>query len=136
MKEQIDSFFKKLRAKADEAEKRIKDLNAATKGTAEKAKTQAKAQLAALEEKAKQHRAKVEAAEAKAKEWLKAKKATTEEKIASWKAQQEVKKLDAHADIAEAYAAASMEAAASGIDEAHRAVVEAIGARLDAEAAK
>ncbi len=136
MNEQIDRFFSEVRAKVNEAEKRIKELNVAAKGAAENAKSQAKAQLATLEAKAKEHRAKAEAAEAKAKKWLEEKKATTAEKIANWKAQHETKRLAAYADLAEDYAAASIAAASSSIDEAERAVVEAIAARLEAGPSK
>lgn len=136
MREQIDHLFKEVRTKLDGAEKRIKDLNAAAKTAAERAKAQAKTQLATLETKAKEHHAKVEAAEAKAKKWLEEKKAAPADKIASWKAQHEVKRLDAYAKLAEDYAAASIGAATSAIDEAELAVVQAIDARLDADAAK
>jgi hypothetical protein len=67
---------------------------------------------------------------------LEEKKVATKEKIESWKAQQEVKRLDAYAKLAEDYAVASIAAAGSTVDEAARAVVEAIGARLDADSAK
>ncbi len=136
MNEQIDQFFEGLRTKVDEAERRVKDLNATAKTAAEKAQKQVTAQLATLDAKAKQHRANVEAAGAKAKQWLDEKKIATAAKIESWKAQQEVKLLAARAKLAEDYAAASITAAASAIDEAEGAVVEAIGARLDAEAVK
>jgi hypothetical protein len=136
MHEQIDHLFKEVRSKLDGAEKRIKDLNAAAKTAAEKARAQAKAEFGALETKAKEHRAKVEAAEAKAKKWMEEKKAATADKIASWKAQHEVKRLDAYAKLAEDYAAASIGAATSAIDEAEAAVVQAIDARLDADAGK
>jgi len=135
MNEKMDVFCKELRTKLDGVEKRIKDLNTGAKGATEKAKADAKARLAALADQAKAQRVKTQTAEAKAKEWLEEKKAVTAEKIANWKAQHEVKKLAAHADIAEDYAAASIDLAAGAIDEAERAAVEAISARLDANAA-
>ena len=133
--QQITQFFTELRTKVDEAEKRVKELSATAKTAADKAQSQAKAQLAGLEMKAKEHHAKLEAAEAKAKKWLEEKALATKEKIESWKAQQEVKRLDAYAKLAEDYAVASIAAAGSTVDEAARAVVEAIGARLDADSA-
>jgi hypothetical protein len=135
MNEKIDGFCKDLRAKLDGVEKRIKDLNAGAKSATEKAKLEAKAQLAALENRAKDQRAKVQSAEAKAKAWVEEKKTVTAEKIAGWKAQHEVKKLSAYADLAEDYAAGSIELAAPAIDEAERAAVEAISARIDADSA-
>jgi hypothetical protein len=136
MNEKIDGFCKELRTKLDGVEKRIKDLNAGAKQATEKAKVEAKAQLAALENRAKDQRAKVQAAEAKAKTWLDEKKTATSEKIAAWKAQHEVRKLAAHADGAEDYAVASTQLAAAAVDEAERAVVDAVVARMDADAAQ
>jgi hypothetical protein len=52
MNEKIDSFCKDLRAKLDGVDKRIKDLKAGAKSATEKAKVEAKAQLAALENRA------------------------------------------------------------------------------------
>jgi hypothetical protein len=46
--EKLDSFCKELRAKLDGVNKRISDLKAGAKSATEKAKVEAKAQLAAL----------------------------------------------------------------------------------------
>jgi hypothetical protein len=137
MIEKVDSFCKELRAKLDGVDKRIKDLKAGAKSATEKAKVEAKAQLAALENRARDQRAKVQATEAKTKAWFEEKKKTaTSENIAAWKAQRDVKRLAAHADSAEDYAVASMQLAAAAVDEAERAAVEAVVARMDADAAQ
>jgi hypothetical protein len=136
MNEKIESFSKELRTKLDGVDKRLKDLTASVKGATEKAKIEAKAQLAALESRAKEQHAKVQSTEAKTKAWLEEKKTATSEKIAAWKAQRDVKKLAAHADGTEQYAVASMRLAAAAVDEAERAAVEAVVARMDAETAQ
>ena len=136
MNEKIESFSKELRAKLDGVDKRLKDLTASAKGATEKAKVEARAQLAALESRAKEQHAKIQSAEAKTRVWLEEKKTATREKIATWKAQHDVKKLAAHADSAEQYAEASMRIAAASVDEAERAAVEAVVARIDAKAAQ
>jgi hypothetical protein len=136
MIEKVDSFCKELRAKLDGVDKRIKDLKAGAKSATEKAKVEAKAQLAALENRARDQRAKVQATEAKTKAWFEEKKTATSEYIAAWKAQRDVKRLAAHADSAGDYAVASMELAAAAVDEAERAAVEAVVARMDADAAQ
>jgi hypothetical protein len=136
MNEKIDSFSKELRTKVDGVDKRLKDLKAHAKDATEKAKVEAKAQLAALDNRAKDHRAKVQSAEAKTKAWIEEKKTATGEKIAGWKAQHDVKRLAAHANSAEHYAVASMELAAAAVDEAERAAVEAVVSRMDADAAQ
>ena len=135
MNEKIDNFWKELHTKLDGADKRFKDLKASAKGATEKAKVEAKAQLAALESRAKEQHAKVQSDEAKTRAWLEEKKTGTSEKIAAWKSQRDVKKLAAHADGTEQYAVASMRLAAAAVDEAERAAVEAVVARMDAEAA-
>lgn len=134
MNEKVDSFCKELRAKLDGVDKRIKGLKAGAESGTEKAKVEAKAQLAALENRARDQRAKVQATEAKTKAWFEEKKTATSEKIAAWKTQRDVKKLAAHADNAENYAVASMELAVAAVDEAERAAVEAVVARMDAVA--
>jgi exopolysaccharide biosynthesis protein len=136
MNEKIENLHKELRAKVDEADKQIKDLQASAKDATDKAKVEVKAQLAALDNRAKGQRAKLDAAEAKAKAWLNQKKLATSEKIAAWKAQREVSKLTAHADGAEQYAVTSMQLAVSAVDEAERAIVEAVVARMDADTAQ
>jgi hypothetical protein len=131
----IDSLCGELRTRLDAVEKRLKGLKADAKTATKKAKIEAKRQLAALERRANEQRAKVQAAEATAKTWLAAKKAATAGKIAAWKAKRDVKKLAAHADAAEDYAVACMQPAVSAVDDAERAAVEAIVARMDAETA-
>ena len=136
MNEKIDGFWKELRTKLDGVDKRLNHLKASAKGATEKAKIEAKAQLAVLESHVKEQHAKVQAVEAKTKAWLEEKKTATSDKIAAWKAQHDVKRLAAHADGAEQYAVASMRLAAATVDEAERAAVEAVVARMDAEAAQ
>ena len=125
MSEKFDSFCSELRTKINDADKRIKDLKAGVASTSEKAKLEAKAQLAALENKAR---------EAKVKSWVEEKKTMTQDKIAQWKEQRDVKRLGARADLSEHYAATAMEIAAAAVDEAERAAVEAVVARMDANA--
>src|SRR5262249_60905783 len=120
----------------DGMDKGLKDPTVSAKGATEKAKVEAKAQLAALESRAKEQHAKVQSAEAGTKAWLEEKKTATSEKIAAWKEQRDVKKLASLADSTEQYAMASMQLAAAAIDEAERAAVAAVVARIDADAAQ
>jgi hypothetical protein len=132
MSEKFDNFCSELRTKINDADKRIKDLKAGVASTSEKAKLEAKAQLAALENKAKEQKARTAAAEAKVKSWVEEKKTMTQDKIAQWKEQRDVKRLGARADLSEHYAITAMEIAAAAVDEAERAAVEAVVARMDA----
>src|SRR5258708_32345315 len=97
MSEKFDNFCSELRTKINDADKRIKDLKANAVGASEKAKVEAKAQLAALENKAKEQRARTTAAEAKGKTRVEEKKTLTHDKIASWKEQRDVKRLESRA---------------------------------------
>jgi len=136
MSEKFDNFCSELRTKINDADKRIKDLKANTVSVSEKAKVEAKAQLAALENKAKEQKTRTAAAEAKMKSWIEEKKTMTHDKIAQWKEQGDAKRLGARADLSEHYAVTAMEIAAATVDEAERAAVEAVVARLDADGIK
>ncbi len=133
MSEKFDNFCSELRTKINDADKRIKDLKASAVGASEKAKLEAKAQLAALENKAKEQKARTAAAEAKVKSWVEEKKTMTHDKIAQWKEGHDVKRLAARADLSEHYAITAMEIATAAVDEAERAAVEAVVARIDAD---
>ncbi len=133
MSEKFDNFCNELRTKINDADKRIKDLKASAVGASEKAKLEAKAQLAALENKAKEQKARTAAAEAKVKSWVEEKKTMTHDKIAQWKERHDVKRLAARADLSEHYAITAMEIATAAVDEAERAAVEAVVARIDAD---
>src|SRR5260370_2728177 len=136
MSEKFDNFCSELRTKINDADKRIKDLKANAVGATEKAKVEAKAQLAALENKAKEQKARTAAAEAKLKTWVEEKKTMTHDKIAQWKGQRDVKRLGARADLSEHYAATAMEIAATAGEDTERSSVEAVIARIDAERLK
>lgn len=68
------------------------------------------------------------------KDWAQQKKTNTSEKITEWRSQRQVKTLTDRADGAETYADAAIEVAIAAVDEAERAAVEAIVARMDADA--
>src|ERR1700730_15729287 len=111
MSEKFNNFCSELRTKINDADKRIKDLKANALGAGEKAKVEAKAQLAALENRAKEQKARTAAAEAKVKTWIEGKKTMTHDKIAEWKQQRDVKRLESHADLSKHYAVTAMEIA-------------------------
>jgi hypothetical protein len=136
MSQTSDTFSDKVRAKANDADKRLKELAANAEKTGQKAKANAKAYLDSLDAKIKAQQAQIEASQAKVKAWTQQKIAVTNDKIADWKARRELKKLSDHADGAERYAAATMEVAAAAVDEAERASVEAIVARIDSDTAE
>jgi len=131
MSEKFNNFCGELRIKINDADKRIKDLKANAVVASEKAKVEARAQLAALENKAKEQKARTVATEAKVKAWVEEKKTMTHDKE-----QGDAKRLAARADLTEHYAVTAMEIAAAAVDEAERAAVEAVVARMDADGIK
>lgn len=134
MSQKIGNLCDELRTKINDTDKRLKDLKASARDAGQKAKGEAKAHLDWLDKRVQEQRARIEASEAKVKAWAQEKKAATADKIAEWKAQREVKKLADRADGAEGYAVAAMQVAGAALDEAERAAVEAVIARLDADA--
>jgi hypothetical protein len=136
MSQTTDTFSDKLQAKVNDADKRLKDLDAKAEAKGEKAKADAKAYLDSLDAKMKAQQAQIQASAAKAKAWAQDKIAVNNQKIAEWKAQRQLKKLSDHADNAERNAAASIEVASAAIDEAEKATAEAIVARIDSDSAQ
>src|SRR5258708_38487582 len=118
MGEKFDKFCSDLRTKIDDADKHLKGLQASAKNAGQKARDDAKAHLAALENKAKDEQAKIEASKAKVKAWADGKKAITADKIAEWKAQRQGRELNDRADDAESYAGAAVQICAAAVDEA------------------
>ena len=66
--------------------------------------------------------------------WADDKKAEAKEAIDQWIEDGQTRKLVSRAETAENYAGVAIDVAQAGIDEAERMVLEAIAARLDAEA--
>jgi uncharacterized phage infection (PIP) family protein YhgE len=131
--EQLDNLRQQLRTKADDADKRLKGLEANLKASGEKAKNDAKTYLASLDSQIKGQQAKLQSAQANMKAWVQEKQKITSDKIAGWKAQMHATELTRYADLSEQYAAAATQVAVSAIDEAEKAIVDAIVARVDAD---
>ena len=67
MGEKFDKFCSDLRTKIDDADKHLKGLQASAKNAGQKARDDAKAHLAALEDKAKEQQAKIDESKAQVK---------------------------------------------------------------------
>ena len=136
MSEQVDNFRQQLRTKIDDADKRLKGLEANVKASGEKAKSDAKAYVASLDSQMKGQQAKLQAAQANIKAWIQERQKITSDKIAEWKTQMRVTELTRYADLSEQYAAAATQVAVSAIDEAEKAIVDAIVARMNADSSQ
>jgi hypothetical protein len=140
MSERVDKFCDGLRDWLNAVETRVQSVKAniqALPGKAEKA-----VQGTIDEARAKVHAQKerVEKTQASLKTWAEQKMAETREAVAEWKAKwkakREAKKLSARAERAEAYASDTVALALASIDEAEAAILDAVVARMDADAAK
>jgi hypothetical protein len=131
--EQVDNFRQQLRAKIDDVDKRLKGFEANVRTSGEKAKSDAKTYLASLDSQMKGQQAKLQAAQANMKAWIQEKQKITSDKIAEWKAQMKATELTRYADLSEQYAASATQVAVAAIDEAEKAIVDAIVARMNAD---
>src|SRR5215470_4351759 len=129
MSEKFDNVRREFHTKFNEADKHLNEIEASAKSTNEKTKAQLQAQLKSVESKVNEAKASAAAADAKMKSWVNEKKEMTQDAIAQWKAQRNAKKLEGRANRSEDYAVAAMQFAGAAIDEAERAVIEAVVAR-------
>lgn len=130
----IDNFTKQLHDNLEAVEDRAKSLKKSIQSAPKK--TQAEIQLKLDEAKTNLEAKKQEFDDYRAK--LKTQFAEKESEVKShveeWKTNREVKKLERRADKSEDYATTSTFMAMAMMEEAEKAILEAVAARLDAEA--
>lgn len=129
----IDNFTNKLHDNLEAVEVRAKSLRESIKSAPKK--TQAEIQLL-LEEAGKTLEAKKQEFDdyrEKLKTQFAEKEAEVKAHVEEWKTSREVKKLEHRADKAEDYANTAIFLAMATMEEAEKATLEAINARLDAE---
>jgi chromosome segregation ATPase len=136
MSERVDQFCDKLRERLNAIEGRIQSVKTDVQALPAKAEKALQQKLDEARTKVEAQKQRVEKARADLKAWADQKVAETKEAIDEWKAKREARKLIARADRAEAYAEAAMVIALASIDEAEEAVLDAVAARRDADAAK
>jgi ElaB/YqjD/DUF883 family membrane-anchored ribosome-binding protein len=136
MSAQVDQFCDMLRDRLNAIEGRLQCVMADVKGLPGKAEK-------ALQDKLEETRSKLEAGKERVEQTranLKARAqqmmAATKEAVTQWKAKGEKRKLQARADWAEAYAADAISNAMASLDEAEEAILNAIVARMDVDAAE
>jgi uncharacterized coiled-coil DUF342 family protein len=88
-----------------------------------------------LDERIEQHKEDAKKTQADIASWKKEKIAHTQDAIAAWRKQREVQKLQTRADRAREYALDLVSTAAYDFEMAEQAVLEAVAARFDADAA-
>jgi predicted nucleic acid-binding Zn-ribbon protein len=132
----MDQVCDKMRDQFSAIEGRLKSVKTnlqALPGQAEKALRdkleEARTRLQARKERVEQTRANLKAR-------AQQKMAETREAVSEWKAKRETRKLNARADRAESQAADAIDYALASIDDAEEAILEAVVARIDADAAQ
>ena len=131
----IDNFTKKLHDNLEAVDNRIQSLKTSIQSIPKKTQSEiqsklheAKANLDAKKHEFDEYRVKL-------KTQFEEKDSEVKLNIEEWKENREVKKLEHRADKAEDYAATAVSLAIAAFDEAEKVTLEAISARLDAEAA-
>jgi len=136
MSERVDKFCDGLRHRLNAIEARVQSAKANIQALPGKAEKAVQAEVEEARAKVQAHQQHIEKIRGDLTAWAEQKKAETQAMIREWKAKGEAKKLTARADRAEAYAEAAMVYALASIDEAEEAILDAVGARMDADAAK
>ena len=132
----IDALGKKLHTKLDAGLEQLKTMKAHLDAAPKEAEDIIKGKLdivkGALEEKKQAG----EAARAGIEALVKEKVDETKASVAEWKEKRDTKKLEKRAERAEKYAEAIVDVALYSALEAEKAILAAVAARIDAEAAK
>jgi len=118
MAERIQSTKSQIEGLPDKGEKAVRNLLDNARGKVESRKQQGDQALANLKAKAQQ------------------KVAETKEEVSRWKQQRDLQKLNTRADWSEAYASDAIDYAIATVEAAEDAVLEAVVARHDADAAQ
>lgn len=136
MSERVDRFCDGLRERLNAIEARVLSAKANIQALSGKAEKAVQAEVEEARAKLQGQKPHIEKTRADLLAWAEQKKAETQAMIREWKAKREVQKLNARAERAEAYAEAAVVYALASIDEAEEAILDAVGARMDADAAK
>jgi hypothetical protein len=136
MSAKVDQFCDSLRDRLNAIEARVGSVKENIEAFPEHAEKAFQSQLANARTKLKAEQQRIDLARAHLKAYAEQKAAETREAVSEWKANREVRKLNARADRAEEYAACALVVAAAGIDEAEEAILNAIVARMEADAAQ
>jgi hypothetical protein len=134
MSERIDKFCQNLQTRLNDLESRALALKASLKSAPEQAEETLHRQMDQLQKKIDGQKKAANKARTDMQNWFEQKKSEGKATIEQWKTKHEAKKLERRAERAEEYALASILVAVGTIDEAEQALLEAIAARIDADA--
>jgi hypothetical protein len=135
MSAKVDQFCDKLRDRLDAVEGRLESFKTNVQALPEQAEKALRDKLDEARNRLQARKERLEQTRANLKARAQQKMAETKEAVGEWKAKRETRKLTAREDRAEAEAADAIDYAVGCIDEAEEAILEAVVARIDADAA-
>jgi chromosome segregation ATPase len=135
MSAKVDQFCDNLRDRFDGVEGRIQSVKTNVQALPGQADKTMREKLDEAHRKVQSQKDRIDQTRANLKARAEQKMAETKDKISEWKAKRETRKLNSRADRAEAYAADAIDYAMANIDEAEEAILDAVVARVDADAA-
>jgi hypothetical protein len=135
MSERMGRLCDEFRIKLHGMDRRLQALKSNGAATFDHSQMALEGQLDRIEQRIYDNRVTVEAANVRVKTWLAEKKAGSLAGRDPWTERHQAHLLEAHADDAEAYAVSVFQLATAAADEAILAVLQAILARNDADAA-
>jgi TolA-binding protein len=128
LKQKLEKQIDTARAKLDAMKREITDIHDEDLATLSQHQDQIRTRLD-------QQRSRAQQLQDDIASWKNEKVSHTKEAVASWKQKREVRKLEARADRAESYAIDMVTYAALDFEQAEQAVLDALAARLEANAA-
>ncbi|AKG21204.1 hypothetical protein [Calothrix sp. 336/3] len=131
----IDNFTKNLHDNLEAVEERVKSLKASIQSAPKKTQIEIESQLEEVKTKLDAKKQEFDEYRAKLKTQFEEKESEVKSHVEEWKTSRKVKKLEHRADKAENHAATATFLAIATLEEAEKATLEAIAARLDAEVA-
>jgi chromosome segregation ATPase len=136
MNAKVDQFCDKLRDRLNTIEGRLQSVKTNMKALPEQAEEALRDKLESARTKLQAQKERVEQTRANLKARAQQKMAETKEAVSEWKAKRETRKLNARTDRAEAFAADAIDDAVASIAQAEEAILDAVVARIDADAAQ
>jgi hypothetical protein len=134
MSAKVDRFCDTLRDQLNLIEERLESMKLSLEGLPEQAEKAVRAKLEHARTNLRTQRERFELTWASLKARAEERFAETNEAVSQWKANREMRKLQARADRAEAYAECAIEFALAATKEAEEAILNAVVARMDADA--
>ena len=131
----IDNFTKNLHDNLEAVEDRVKSLRESIQSAPKKTQIEIESQLDEAKAKLDTKKQEFDEYRAKLKAQFEEKESEVKSHVEEWKMGRKAKKLEDRADKAENHAATVTFLAIATLEEAEKATLEAITARLDAEAA-